>query len=678
MKKLLLPALVLGISLLLITACKQKEEGKTIAFELTNIDNNVKAQDDFYQYAIGGWLLDNPIPDAYSRWGSFELLYENNLKQLKTILEFSAKSKAVLGSSEQKVGDFYSSGMDSAKIEELGFSPIKPVLDNIDKINNKVELIKISAYLHSHEVSPFFAFFASVDAKNSEMMIARLYQSGMGLPDVEYYYKEDDRSKEIRSKYLEHVTKMFQLINYSETDAKAAAEKIMDIETKLAKSANTLLENRDPNKTYNKLTKEELVSLAPNYDWDLFFNEIGVPNLSEINVGQPKFFKEVSQLMDEIQISDWKAYLKWTLLRNTADYLSSDFVNQDFEFYNKFLSGSKKLQDRWKRVSNILDGTIGELVGQIYVKENFPPEAKTRAKEVVDNLITSMGESIKNNDWMTDQTKEQALVKLNSFGVKIGYPDKWTDYSDLEISNDSFFENVWNSWNFLFNDDIKKIGKPVDKTEWGMTPQTVNAYYSPTRNEIVFPAGILQPPFFNKDADDAMNYGAMGAVIGHEITHGFDDQGRQYDADGNIRDWWTEEDAKRFEERAKGLVDQYNNFMVIDTMKVDGELTLGENIADLGGLTVAYSAFSKTDQFKEGKTIDGFTPQQRFFLSWAQVWRNNIRDENLKLRLKTDVHSPGKQRVNGPFSNMPQFFEAFNVKEGDPMRQNENNIVKIW
>ncbi len=678
MQKILKQVLFLGISLILIVSCKPEMEEKTIAFEITNLDTTVKPQDDFYQYAIGGWLVDNPIPDSYSRWGSFELLYENNLKQLKTILENSANSKAEKGTSEQKVGDFYATGMDSVKIEELGYSPIKEILDNIDKINNKEELIKVAAYLHKHEVSPLFAFFASVDAKNSDMMIARLYQSGMGLPDVEYYYKEDDRSKEIRTKYLEHIYKMFRLINYSETDAKAASENIMELETKLAKSANTLLENRDPNKTYNKLTKENLVEISPNFDWNLFFNEIGVSNLSEVNVGQPEFFSEISNLMDQTNISDWKAYLKWTLLRNTADYLSSEFVNQDFEFYNKYLTGSKKIQERWKRVSGTLNGTIGQIVGQIYVKDNFPPEAKSRAKDIVDNLIVSMGESIKNNDWMTDETKEQALVKLNSFGVKIGYPDKWTDYSGLIISNDSYFENVWNSWNFLFKDDIRKIGKAVDKTEWGMTPQTVNAYYSPTRNEIVFPAGILQPPFFNKDADDAINYGAMGAVIGHEITHGFDDQGRQYDAKGNIRDWWTEEDAKRFNERTEGLVNQYNQFAAIDTMKVDGKLTLGENIADLGGLTVSFAAFSKTDQFNEGKEIDGFTPQQRFFLSWAQVWRNNIRDENLKLRLKTDVHSPGKERVNGPFANMPEFFDAFNIKENDKMRRASNEIVKIW
>lgn len=678
MKKFILPGLLFGISLLLFFACQTKEEEKPIAFELTNLDESVKPQDDFYQYAIGGWLLDNPIPDAYSRWGSFELLYENNLKQVKTILESSAKSNSVKGSIEQKVGDFYSTGMDTAKIEELGYTPIQPILEKIDKINSKEDLVKVTAYLHSHEVSPLFAFYAGVDAKNSEMMIASFWQAGMGLPDVEYYYKDDNRSKEIREKYVEHIAKMFELISYSNSDAKAASEKIMEIETALAKSANTLLENRDPNRTYNKLSKEQLIKLSPNFEWNLFFNEIGVDNLKETIVAQPEFLSEISSLMESAQISDWKAYLKWTLLRSTADYLSSNFVNQDFEFYGKFLNGSKKLQDRWKRVSNVLDGSIGELVGQLYVKDNFPPEAKTRAIEVVDNLISSMGESIKNNDWMSKETKEQALVKLNSFGVKIGYPDKWTDYSGLQISNESFFDNVWNSWNFLFKDNVKKIGKPVDKTEWGMTPQTVNAYYSPTRNEIVFPAGILQPPFFGKDADDAINYGAMGAVIGHEITHGFDDEGRQYDADGNIRDWWTEEDAKRFDEKAKVLVDQYNNLIALDTLKVDGKLTLGENIADLGGLTISYAAFSKTNQYKEGKEIDGFTPQQRFFLSWAQVWRNNIRDENLKLRLKTDVHSPGKQRVNGPFTNMPQFLKAFNVKEGDRMYRSPNELVKIW
>jgi len=678
MKKFILPMFIIGISLFLFFGCQSKKEEKTIAFELTNLDKSVKPQDDFYQYAIGGWLKANPIPDAYSRWGSFEILYENNLQQIKNILETSAKANADKGTIQQKVGDFYSTGMDSAKIEELGYTPIKPILEDIDKISTKEELVKMTAYLHEHEVSPLFAFFSAVDAKNSDMMIAQIYQSGMGLPDVEYYYKKDDRSKEIREKYVEHITKMFELINYSDTDAKAAAEKIMYLETSLAKAANTRLENRDPNKTYNKLTKAELISKSPNFDWNLFFTEIGKKDLSEINVSQPEFIAEVSKLMKDTPMSDWKAYLKWTVLRNTADYLSSDFVNQDFEFYGKFLNGSKKLRERWKRVSNVLDRTIGELVGQLYVKENFPPEAKSRAKEIVDNLLEAMGESIKNNDWMSDETKEQALLKLGSFGVKIGYPDKWTDYSSLEISKNSYFKNVWNSWNFLFKDDMRKIGKPVDESEWGMTPQTVNAYYSPTRNEIVFPAGILQPPFFNKDADDAMNYGAMGAVIGHEITHGFDDQGRQYDAKGNIRDWWTKEDAERFDKRAKGLVDQYSNFVAVDTMKIDGKLTLGENIADLGGLTVAYAAFSKTDEFKEGKKIDGFTPQQRFFLSWAQVWRNNIRDENLKLRLKTDVHSPGKQRVNGPLANLPQFYAAFDVKEGDPMRRSSDEIVKIW
>ncbi|HKI78040.1 MAG TPA: M13 family metallopeptidase [Ignavibacteriaceae bacterium] len=660
-------------------SCSEGGSMEVKGLNRNNMDTNVKPTTDFYEYANGGWLKNNPIPGEYSRWGSFEVLAEENYKVLRSILEKASENKdAKPGSNEQKIGDFYFTGMDTVKIENDGFDPIKPELKQIDDINSTKDLYDVISHFHTTGTSGIFRFYGNTDQKNSDMVIAQISQGGLGLPDRDYYTKDDSRSKDVRDKYVKHVVKMLTLIGQDETTAEKNANTIMNIETRLAKSSMTRVERRDPNKTYNKMSLNDLVKMAPGFEWKNFFSQIGLSDPGEINVGQPEFIKEVSVMMKDIPLDDWKTFLTWKLVDDAANFLSSPFVNENFNFNGKFLSGQEVLPERWKTVMRMTSRMLGEALGQIYVKEIFPPEAKQRANKIVMNLIDAMGERIKGLDWMSETTKEAALKKLAGFTVKIGYPDKWKDYSKLEIKRDSYSANVQRASEFSVQRNYDKIGKPVDKTEWGMTPQTVNAYYEPTRNEIVFPAAILQPPFFNQDADDAVNYGAMGAVIGHEVTHGFDDQGSQYDVDGNLKNWWTEEDKTKFKERVQKIIDQYDAFTPVDSTHVNGSLTTGENIADLGGLTVAFTAFKKTDEYKNNKMIDGFTPPQRFFLSWAQVWRNNIKDQALMLRLKTDPHSPGKYRVNGPFANMPKFWNAFNVKEGDPMRASQDKVVKIW
>jgi putative endopeptidase len=648
-------------------------------FDRAQMNESVSPSDDFYQYAIGNWLNENPIPDEYSRWGSFEVLSEENYKILNEILEqYAYKETAEAGSIEQKVGDFYFTGMDTVKIEELGITPIQADLNAIDAINNKYDLLSEISKHHTFSSNTLFSFYSSADAKNSKVEAAYLSQSGLGLPDRDYYLNDDDRSKEIREKYLQHIENMFVLAGEDENSAKASAEKIMEIETRLAESSMSRVDNRDPDKTYNNMSLNEVKSLSGGFDWELFLEKINVENPGNIIVRQPEFFKEIGLMMDDVNLEDWKPYLKWNVLRSYASSLSKNFADERFEFSGKFLNGLKAQQPRWKRMLQSANGSLGEAVGQLYVAKSFPPESKERALSIVNNLLEAMEERILALDWMSEKTKQEALKKLAAFNAKIGYPDKWIDYSSLEISRDSYVQNLKNSGAFSFRKNIEKIGKPVDPTEWAMSPQTVNAYYHQLKTEIVFPAAILQHPFFDPDADDAMNYGAMGGVIGHEITHGFDDKGRKYDAEGNLRDWWTEEDAQKFEERGKLMKDQFGSYMPIDTVSINADLTQGENIADLGGLSVAYTAFQKTDQYKNNEIIDGFTPSQRFFLSWAQVWKNNIRDEALLLRLKTDSHSPGKYRVIGTLSNMPEFWKAFDIKPGSPMRMPDDKAVKIW
>lgn len=676
MKRLYLAAIFLLIAALIFNGCSTSKEEDFKAFDTAIIDTTHKPQEDFYRFAAGNWLKNNPVPEDQTIWGGFTVLREQTREQVQSIVLDAAKG---INKDEsplaEKIGRFYSVGMDSIKIDADGYEPIKPLLTRIDGLSNKEDLVNEIAYMHQYTVAPLFFFYTTADAKNSDTTIAGIWQGGIGLPDRDYYLNDDEESKSIREKYNQHLTNMFKLIEYNDAEATEAAITIMKMETRLAEAQNSRLENRDPNKTYNKMTTEELIKTAPGFDWKQYMSQTGAGDPGKLNINQPKFIAEVGKMMKDVSVDDWKTYLKWNTLRGMANYLSSDFVNERFEFTGKFLSGQNKIQPRWKRVLNTVNGALGEAVGQVYVANYFPPEAKDRAVKIVKSLLVSMKESIENAEWMSDATKEQALVKLQGFGVKIGYPDKWRDYSELEVG-DSFVKNVMNSNKFDHEEMLTEINQPVKQWQWGMNPQTVNAYYHPTRNEIVFPAAILQFPFYDYRADDAINYGAMGAVIGHEISHGFDDQGRQYDAEGNIRDWWTKEDAERFDERAQMLVDQYNNYVAINDMKIDGALTLGENIGDLGGLNIAYNAFTKTDQFKKGETIDGFTPAQRFFLGWAQVWKNNIKDEELMRRLKTDVHSPGEWRVLGPLANMPEFYEAFDVKPGDPMRR--DNPIKIW
>ncbi len=649
------------------------------ALDRANLDTTMSPNQDFYQFANGNWLKNNPAPAEYSRWGSFEILAEKNYEVLHKILaDAAANTNAAEGSNLQKIGDFFYTGMDSAGIEAEGIKPLTEDLKKIDDIKTLSDFQNLVAYFHKYEVVDLFEFWAGQDARNSDMVIAQLSQGGLGLPDRDYYVNDDQRSKDIREAYIKHMTKMFEFLGDSPEQAVKEANTVMNIETRLAKSSKTRVEMRDPVARYNKMEISGLQKLSPEFNWSGYFATIGLPDLKEVNVGQPDFFREISVMQKSVPLSDWKSYLRWHVIHSAAGDLNSAIVNENFDFYGKFLSGRQKLQPRWKRVLRATNATLGEALGQLYVEKVFPPEAKKRAYQIVMNLKDAFRERIKNLDWMSEATKKQALIKLNAFGVKIGYPDKWIDYSALKIDRNSYFANVKRAALFDFNRQIRKINKPVDPTEWHMLPQTVNAYYNPLSNEIVFPAAILQPPFFDHDADDAVNYGAMGAIIGHEMTHGFDDSGRKYDAKGNLRDWWTKGDGENFNKRAAIIVKQYNRYAPVDTFHVNGEMTQGENIADLGGLTISYSALEKSLVGKPRTKIDGFTPEQRFFLSWAQAWRNNIRREELLLRLKTDVHSPGKVRVNGPLANMKAFRDAFGGKPGDAMVLPDSLQVTIW
>ncbi|MBI1807931.1 MAG: M13 family metallopeptidase, partial [Ignavibacteria bacterium] len=650
--------LVLVLSLVLPTAATiaqaplPNETQKPI--DPRNFDTSVKPAEDFYQYANGGWMARNPIPGDQSRWGSFNEVQERNFKVLHEILEDAAKqTDAPKGSNMQKVGDFYASGMDSSRIEADGAKPLQEEFDRINAMNNTGDLQDEIAHLHTINARVPFVLFATQDAKKSTEVVAHLYQGGLGLPDRDYYTKEDDNSKKLRDQYLTHVAKMFELLGDDVATASAHAKTIMEVETRMAKASMTRVVRRDPDSTYHKMTVDELNKLAPDLGWNRYFTTIGLPHPGNIIVGMPLFMKEINGMMTSVPLRDWKTYLRWHVINGMAEFLSSSFVNEDFNFKGTILTGAKELKPRWKRCLETVDGEIGETLGELYVQKAFGGQAKTRAKELVENLRSSLRDRISKLEWMSDATKQQALRKLGAFTVKIGYPDKWRDYSTLDIDRGSYGRNVMRAEVFDFKRTMDKIGKPVDRTEWGMTPPTVNAYYNPSMNEIVFPAGILQPPFFDANADDAVNYGGIGAVIGHEMTHGFDDQGRKFDADGNLKEWWTKEDEEKYLARASIVEKQFNGYAALDTQHVNGKLTLGENIADLGGLTIAFAALRKTFEGNpKPPSIDGFTQQQRFFLAFAQIWRQNIRPEALRLRLNTDPHSPGRFRCMGPLSNM--------------------------
>ena len=672
---------IAGIVMLMTTtmSCKPKAK-EDPAINAANMDTTIKPGDNFYQYANGAWLKSHPIPNDYSRFGAFEVLGEENYKQLQTIMEEASKDKnAEAGSVRQKIRDFYNTGLDTLKIEKDGFTPIKADLAKIDELKTIDDVQKMLTEYHACGSYPLFYFFSSPDEKNSNMVIAQLYQGGLGLPDRDYYLGDDQRSKEIRAEYLKHVAKMFELIGESATQAGESAATVMQIETGLAKVSSTRLELRDPISNYNKMNLEGIKKIAPKFNWASYFNGIGLTKTEEINVGQPKFITGMADLLNTIPANQWKVYFRWNVVNEAAAYLSSDFEKQNFAFFGTVLSGKTAQKPRWKRVLTETSGSLGEAVGQLYVEKYFPPQAKERMISLVNNLKAALKERINGLTWMSDVTKKEAVAKLEKVSVKVGYPDKWIDYSSMQIGTNSYYENMVNATLFNVKRDMNKIGKPVDRKEWGMTPQTVNAYYSPNMNEIVFPAGILQPPFFFLNADDAVNYGAIGVVIGHEMSHGFDDQGRQYDKEGNLRDWWQVEDATNFGTQTKALVTHYDNFLLLDSLHVNGSLTLGENIADLGGVNISYTAFLKAMEGKDlTEKIDGFTSPQRFFLSYAQVWRNNIRDKELMRRLKEDVHSPGEARVNGIVYNVPAFYQAFDIKPTDKRYISEDKLIKIW
>ncbi len=649
-----------------------------LAINLEDLDTNVRPQDDFYQYATGGWQKNHPLPEEESRFGAFDLLAKSTSQKVKNLIVELSENEAEKGSMEWKVGHYYAVGMDSATIESLGMEPIVPEFEKIDAIASKDDVMKQFAYNNKNGLSSLFYFFASADADNSEMQIAHIHQGGLGLPDRDYYTAEDARSKEIRDEYVRYVTNMFALLGDDAATAENNAKLIMDIETRLAEKSMTRLQQRDPHASNNKMSIAELNELSGNFDFNIYLNEIGMGDLEVINVRQPEFFAFIGTMMDDVSVDEWKTYFRWKLISSTSSLLSSDFDGLQFDFFGKFLRGQEKQKPRWRRMVSSTNGALGEAVGQKFVEKHFPPEAKEQMETLVENLQKSFSERIAASTWMSEETQEKAQEKLSTMIVKIGYPDKWRDYSVLEIT-DSYVQNVLNSNRFDFEYNLSKIGKLIDKDEWHMNPQTVNAYYSPITNEICFPAGILQPPFFYLGADDAVNYGAIGVVIGHEMTHGFDDQGRNFDKDGNLRNWWTEEDTDKFNEQAQILIDRYDAILVLDTVHADGKLSLGENIADFGGLTISYNAFRNTLEGKdEPAKISGFTADQRFFLAYAKVWAQNITDQEILRRTKEDVHSLGEWRVNGQVSGIKAFHDAFDVKEGDPMYLPEEAWTKIW
>jgi len=629
--------LFLGIVPAVFFACNGGKGNKTSekelvpALEVHYMDSTTNPGDNFFQYVNGGWLKANPVPDDKTSWGVFNVLLEENKDKIKTIIDDASNDvNATEGSTKQKIGDFYAAGMDTAKIDKDGISPLKAEFGMIAGMNSIEDVQKVAASFQTVGVPVFFGIFAYTDKKNSSMMIANIYQGGLGMPDRDYYTSDDERSVHLRVAYLDHLGKMFGLLGDDEQTAKANADKVMEIETRLAKASFTMLENRDPQSTYNKMSVEELGTIAPGLDWKNYFNDIGYPAIDSINIWQTGFIEELGKTMNDVPVDDWKTFFRWKLIDNTALYLSADFEKQNFEFFSKELSGQKEMQARWKRVLGTTSGALGEAIGQVYVEKYFPAEAKQKMLDLVNNLRTALSARITQLDWMTEPTKKAAQEKLDAFGVKIGYPDKWRDYSGLKINRDSYVRNILTSNTFDFKFNMDKVGKPVDKTEWGMTPQTVNAYYSPTRNEIVFPAAILQPPFFNMNADDAVNYGAIGVVIGHEMSHGFDDKGSQYDKDGNLKNWWAKEDTEKYKEQTQKLVDQFDGFVAIDSLHVDGKLTLGENIGDFGGLTIALEALRMAMKDRDmNEKIDGFTVTQRFFMANAVLWRENRRDESL-------------------------------------------------
>lgn len=671
---------VATLAFAMLTSCAgQKEAKSTSGIDLANMDTTVSAGTDFFRYACGGWNDAHPLTAEYSRYGTFDELFENSQKQLRELIEgLAAQKNNQAGSAAQKIGDLYNMAMDSVTLNKQGAEPVKAMLDKIAGLKDKSEIVPMMTEMAHIGIGTYFHSYVYADPKNSSLNIFQMGQGGINLGEKEYYLDTDSITQNIREQYKLYIGKLFQLAGFSEADAQQKVADVMEIETAIAKVSRSATELRDPEANYHKMSFDELKKTIAGIDWDAYMKGLGIQAPAELNVEQVEPIQEVARLMNTLPLSKHVSYLEYNLLDAAASCLSDDFVAARFDFYGKVLSGRQVNQPRWKRAVNSVNGMLGELVGEMYVEKYFPAAAKERMVKLVKNLQTALGERIDAQEWMSDNTKIRAHEKLAAFHVKVGYPDKWKDYSKLEIKNDSYWANVCRASEWGFNDMYSRIGKPVDKDEWLMTPQTVNAYYNPSTNEICFPAAILQPPFFNMEADDAANYGAIGVVIGHEMTHGFDDQGRQFDKDGNLTDWWAPGDADRFKERAQVMVDFFNKIEVLPGLQANGELTLGENLADHGGLNVAYLAFQNATKDAPLGVVDGFTPEQRFFLAYATLWAGNIRDEQIRVYTKSDPHSLGKWRVNGALPHIQAWYDAFHITPSDPLYVAPENRVNVW
>ena len=680
MRKLMVIPLV-AAGMVAMSGCSKspvKETAKVDAINLANLDTTVAPGTDFYQYACGGWIEKNPLKPEYSRFGTFDQLRDNNQEQLRSLIDELGSTPQEAGSVAQKIGSLYEMGLDSVKLNKEGMAPIKEQLEAIQRLGTKADVAKMVAVLHKEGMAPFFALFVDADEKNSSMNIVQLYQAGIGMGDRDYYLLDDEGTVKMRDAYKQFINRLFTLTGASPEQAEAAVNAVMKIETGIAEISYSREDLRDSQKNYNKIKLEEFKAKNNPIDWDVYFESMGLMEIEYLDAKQLPFYGALDEFLKNVSIDEQKYYLAFNLLNAAAPYLSDEFVAAEFDFYGKTMSGKQEQQPRWKRSLSTVNGALGEAVGQMYVAKYFPASSKEKMLTLVGNLQKALSERIAGLEWMSDETKAKAQEKLSAFIVKIGYPDKWRDYTALEIKDDSYWANVCRSNIFEMDYMLAQAGKPVDRSRWGMTPQTVNAYYNPTTNEICFPAAILQSPFFNPDADDAVNYGAIGVVIGHEMTHGFDDQGRNYDKDGNLTDWWTAEDAARFTERADRLVQQYDDIIVVDSVHANGRYTLGENIADQGGLLVSHLAYLNSLNGKTPAPIDGFTNEQRFYLGYATLWGQNIRPEEILRLTKIDPHSLGKWRVNAALRNIDTFYSAFDIKEGDPMYMMPADRVVIW
>jgi putative endopeptidase len=674
--RVLISALVVA-SLLTVASAQQPAAAAAKhepALDVTSMDRSVDPCVDFFKYSCGGWIKNNPIPPDQSSWDTYSKMQDENRDRLRGILEAASAPNPNRNAATQKIGDYYASCTDEKAIEAKGAEPLKPELERIAKIGSKKEIADVAAAMVHDNI--LFRFDSTQDFRDANQVIAEADQGGLGLPDRDYYFKDDAKSVDLRKTYVAHVQKMFELLGDQPEAAAAEAQTVMRIETALAKGSMTRVERREPKNLDHKMTSGELEKMSPEFQWKVYFTKVGLPDLSSLNVASPGFFKAMNEELEKESLADWRTYLRWHLVHADAPFLSSAFLNENFAFYGKTLRGQQELQPRWKRCTEYVDDDLGEALGQVYVEKYFSPEAKLEALKMVKEIQAAMEQDINSLPWMSAATKQQALVKLHAMANKIGYPDKWRDYSKLEIVRGDELGNVERARIFEFNRQLAKIGKPLDRGEWGMTPPTVNAYYDPQMNDINFPAGVLQPPAFDPTSDAAPNYGDTGGTIGHELTHGFDDEGRQFDAQGNLRDWWTADDEKEFVKRASCISDQYSTYTIIDDIKINGKLTLGEDTADLGGLILAYMAWKEDTKGQKLQTLDDLTPEQRFFVGYGQSWCGETRDETKRLRATVDPHSPEKYRTNGVVSNMPEFQEAFHCKAGSPMVN--QNRCRVW